>query len=108
MPGCWLVGGAVRDVLLGMPSVDLDVVVEGALVRATPRTGRPSARRRACVAHERFATATVAAPELTFDLVGARRERYPRPGALPEVEPASLEEDLVRRDFTSTPLAASL
>jgi tRNA nucleotidyltransferase (CCA-adding enzyme) len=59
--------------------------------------------------HERFGTATVRADGYVFDLAGARRERYPRPGALPEVElGASVEEDLARRDFTVNAVAARL
>jgi tRNA nucleotidyltransferase (CCA-adding enzyme) len=58
--------------------------------------------------HERFGTATVEAEDLAFDVARARRERYPAPGALPEVEPASLEEDLLRRDFTVNALAVAL
>jgi tRNA nucleotidyltransferase (CCA-adding enzyme) len=59
--------------------------------------------------HERFGTATVAAPGVVFDLAGARRERYERPGALPVVElGASLGEDLARRDFTVNAIALHL
>lgn len=106
VPGCWLVGGAVRDLLLGLTPLDLDVVVEG---------DAPAAARRAAarldgeaVAHERFGTATVVAGGLRFDLVTARREAYPAPGALPEVEPAPLDEDLARRDFSIHALALGL
>ena len=58
--------------------------------------------------HERFGTATVEAPDATFDLASARRERYEKPGALPEVElGASLAADLARRDFTVNAIAAA-
>jgi tRNA nucleotidyltransferase (CCA-adding enzyme) len=105
-PGCWLVGGAVRDLLLGSVPLDLDVVVEGDAAAAA----REAAERLGGQArlHERFGTATVAASGLSFDLVTARRERYPAPGALPEVEPAPLDEDLGRRDFTVHALALGL
>ena len=102
----YLVGGAVRDLLRGDPSVDLDLVVEG--------DARGMARDLAAhlggetMEHERFGTATVRAPDLTLDLATARRERYRSPGALPEVEPASLEADLARRDFTVNAMAISL
>src|SRR5918997_1885181 len=87
----YIVGGAVRDLLLGIDPHELDFVVEGVIV------------------HERFGTATVEAPLATFDLAGARRERYERPGALPEVElGASLREDLERRDFTVNAIALHL
>jgi tRNA nucleotidyltransferase (CCA-adding enzyme) len=103
----YVVGGAVRDVLLGRTPHELDFVVEGDAVavarRAAERLGGT------VTVHERFGTATVEAPEVTFDLAGARRERYERPGALPEVElGASLREDLDRRDFTVNAIALHL
>ena len=104
--GAHLVGGAVRDVLLGGQAVDLDVVVEGdAGAAARTAAARLGGRVRE---HERFGTATVEAGDLAFDVARARRERYPAPGALPEVVPAPLEEDLRRRDFTVNALAVAL
>ncbi len=104
--GAHLVGGAVRDVLLGGEPVNLDVVVEGdAAAAARMAADRLGGRVRE---HERFGTALVEADDLTVDVARARRERYPAPGALPEVEPASLEEDLLRRDFTVNALAIAL
>jgi tRNA nucleotidyltransferase (CCA-adding enzyme) len=102
----WLVGGAVRDLLLGAHTVDLDVAIEG--------DAREVARELAtrvggeAIEHERFSTATVRADGLTVDLASTRRETYAEPGALPEVEPASLDEDLARRDFSVNAMAASL
>ena len=79
-----VVGGAVRDALLGKVPRELDLVVEGDAVpvarRAAERVGGT------LTVHERFGTATVRTGEFAFDLASARRERYPRPGALPEVE----------------------
>jgi tRNA nucleotidyltransferase (CCA-adding enzyme) len=103
----YVVGGAVRDVLLGRVPHELDFVVEGDAVavarRAAERLGGD------VIVHDRFGTATVTAPEATFDLAGARRERYERPGALPDVElGASLDEDLARRDFTVNAIALHL
>lgn len=106
VPGCWLVGGAVRDLLLGIAPLDLDVVVEGDAAEAAAAAAERLGGRM--VRHERFGTATVEAGDVSFDLATARRERYPRPGALPEVEAASLDEDLTRRDFTVNALAAAL
>jgi tRNA nucleotidyltransferase (CCA-adding enzyme) len=106
-PRVWVVGGAVRDLLLGGRPSDLDLVVEGDAL--------PVARRAAerldgeVLVHERFGTATVQGAEGAFDLAGARRESYPQPGALPVVElGASLEDDLARRDFTVNTLALRL
>ncbi len=106
VPGCWLVGGAVRDLLLGGQPLDLDVVVEGdAVAVAADAAARLDGRMRG---HDRFGTATVEAGGLRFDLATARRESYAAPGALPAVEPAPLDEDLRRRDFTVNALAAGL
>lgn len=106
LPSAFLVGGAVRDLLRGADSVDIDVAVEGDAVGAA----RAIAERLGgeAVQHDRFGTATVRAGDLALDLAATRRERYPEPGALPEVEPAPLVEDLARRDFTVNSMAAAL
>jgi tRNA nucleotidyltransferase (CCA-adding enzyme) len=102
----WLVGGAVRDLMLGASTVDLDVAIEGD-ARAVARDLAERLGGEA-VEHERFGTATVRAGDLVVDLASTRRESYAHPGALPDVEPASLDEDLARRDFTVNAMAASL
>jgi tRNA nucleotidyltransferase (CCA-adding enzyme) len=106
LPPAFLVGGALRDLLRGAENVDLDLAIEGDAVA----TARELATRLEgeALEHERFGTATVRAEGLTVDLATTRRERYPRPGALPEVEAAPLEEDLARRDFTVNAMAAAL
>ena len=102
-----MVGGAVRDVLLGRTPHELDFVVEGDAVAVARRAAERLGGR--VIVHDRFGTATVEAPDATFDLAGARRERYERPGALPDVElGASLREDLERRDFTVNAIALHL
>ena len=99
----YVVGGAVRDLLLDREPRELDFVVEGDALAVARRVGDR------VVAHERFGTATVSVPGATFDLASARRERYERPGALPEVElGATLREDLERRDFTVNAIALHL
>jgi tRNA nucleotidyltransferase (CCA-adding enzyme) len=105
--GVWVVGGAVRDLLLGRDPHELDLVVEG---DAVPVARRAAARLGGdVVVHDRFGTATVRGGGVAFDLASARRERYERPGALPEVElGAPLEDDLARRDFTVNTLALRL
>src|SRR4051794_25474011 len=103
----YVVGGAVRDVLLGRTPHELDFVVEGDAVAVARRAAERLGGR--VTVHERFGTATVQASDATFDLAGARRERYERPGALPDVElGASLAEDLARRDFTVNAIALHL
>jgi tRNA nucleotidyltransferase (CCA-adding enzyme) len=105
--GIWVVGGAVRDLLLGRRPVELDLVVEGdahaVARRAAERLGGEVR------VHDRFGTATVRGGGTAFDLAAARRETYGRPGALPDVRlGASIEEDLARRDFTVNTLALRL
>jgi tRNA nucleotidyltransferase (CCA-adding enzyme) len=99
----YTVGGTVRDLLLGGAPRDLDLVVVGdvaGLVSRLGGTARP---------HPRFGTATVAGPEgARYDLAMARRETYRRPGALPDVAPAGILEDLDRRDFAANALALGL
>jgi tRNA nucleotidyltransferase (CCA-adding enzyme) len=103
----YVVGGAVRDALLGRTPHELDFVVEGDAVAVARRAAERSGGR--VVVHDRFGTATVEAPGATFDLAGARRERYERPGALPVVElGATLRDDLDRRDFTVNAIALHL
>ena len=98
----YLVGGAVRDLLLGWPRGDIDVVVEGDAREVARELGGE------IVEHERFATARVRLGELEIDLASARAETYAHPGALPDVSPAGIEEDLARRDFSINAMAIRL
>jgi tRNA nucleotidyltransferase (CCA-adding enzyme) len=95
----YLVGGAVRDLLLGRSPENLDVAVEGDAVAVARRLGDDVAE------HDRFSTAETTLGAMEIDLASTRTESYPAPGALPEVKPASLEEDLARRDFTVNAIA---
>jgi tRNA nucleotidyltransferase (CCA-adding enzyme) len=98
----YLVGGAVRDLLIGRERADIDVAVEGDAAELAHRLGGDVR------AHERFATATVRVDGLVVDLAATRAETYERPGALPEVRPAPLADDLARRDFTVNAMAVPL
>ncbi|MGI9097269.1 MAG: hypothetical protein ACR2H2_02030 [Solirubrobacteraceae bacterium] len=100
--GVHLVGGAVRDLLLGREPRELDVVVEGDVAPIARRLGAGA------TIHERFGTATVEAGGCRFDLASARAESYARPGALPDIRPAGIDEDLRRRDVTVNALALDL
>jgi tRNA nucleotidyltransferase (CCA-adding enzyme) len=92
--GVHLVGGPVRDLLLGRPWRVMDVVVEGDLDAATERLGE------VVNTYERFGTAEVRAGDCLYELVRARAESYAHPGALPDVRPGTLAQDLERRDVT--------
>ena len=109
--GVYLVGGAVRDVLLGEQSLDLDVMVEGDAIALARELARALGGRSH--PHEKFQTAVVKATdehghEIRVDLATARTEFYGAPGALPEVERSTLRHDLARRDFTINAMATSL
>ena len=106
----FIVGGFVRDLIVGHPSMDFDLVVEGDAIALARRVAAALGGR--VVAHHRFGTAKWKlppnAPLAHLDFVSARTEFYPHPSALPEVEHASIKLDLHRRDFTINTLALSL
>lgn len=105
--GLYAVGGCVRDLLLGIENLDLDLVVEGDGIAFARRLGE---RLRAKItAHERFGTAIVLLPDgFKLDVATARTEYYEYPTALPTVEHSSIKKDLYRRDFTINALAIRL
>jgi tRNA nucleotidyltransferase (CCA-adding enzyme) len=103
------VGGLVRDLLLGRLGrrPDIDLVVEGDARTLARRLAETRGGR--LLEHAAFRTATLELPDgRRLDLASARRERYHAPGALPAIEPASLTEDLGRRDFSLNALALRL
>ncbi|MBI4297244.1 MAG: CCA tRNA nucleotidyltransferase [Chloroflexi bacterium] len=102
----YLVGGVVRDLLLGRGIVDLDLVVEGDAIALARRLAQELAGKART--HPRFGTAKVEMAGWSADLASARSETYAHPGALPQVTPASIAEDLARRDFTVNAMAICL
>jgi tRNA nucleotidyltransferase (CCA-adding enzyme) len=100
--GVYLVGGSVRDLLLGGEPLDLDLVVEGDAAELAARLGGDVR------VYDRFGTSAVRLEPFTYDIASARRETYRQPGALPDVVPASVDDDLLRRDFTVNALAIAL
>ncbi|MFN3480331.1 MAG: CBS domain-containing protein [Thermodesulfovibrionales bacterium] len=102
----YLVGGSVRDLIMGHENLDIDIVIEGdGIAFAREFSKRLDARLRT---HERFGTAQVFTKELKIDVATARTEYYESPGALPTVETSSIKKDLYRRDFTINTLAIKL
>lgn len=112
----YLVGGFVRDLLLGQPGLDLDIVVEGDAVALARALAKKQGGK--VTAHPRFGTATWYldhGPQTVdrglpsfIDLITARSETYTTPGALPEVMSSTIADDIRRRDFTINTLALRL
>ncbi|NPA58670.1 MAG: CBS domain-containing protein [Aquificae bacterium] len=103
----YLVGGIVRDMVLGKENLDIDLIVEGDAVELA----RAYARERKLPYHtfEEFMTAQITLETgEKIDLATARKETYTHPGAYPKVEKATIREDLYRRDFTINTLAVEL
>jgi tRNA nucleotidyltransferase (CCA-adding enzyme) len=110
-----LVGGAVRDLLLGHWPRELDVTVDGdAAGLATSLAASVSPSERAYghpvqpTLHDRFGTASVAWAYGRIDVAERRAESYSAPGALPDVRHGTFDEDLARRDFTVNAIALPL
>jgi tRNA nucleotidyltransferase (CCA-adding enzyme) len=105
--GVYLVGGTVRDILLGKRGFDVDIAVEGDAIALAERLAEELGGR--LNAHDRFGTAVVVYDDTErVDVVTCRTEFYAAPATLPLVEQASIREDLFRRDFTINAMAVSL
>ncbi len=102
----YLVGGPLRDLLLNRPSLDLDICTEGeAMTLADALAAHLAIRPRH---HPAFGTTSLRLHGFSLDIAAARSETYRHPGALPTVRPASIHEDLRRRDFTINAMALRL
>ncbi len=98
-PSLWLVGGPVRDLLLGETPLDVDLMLTGPPEPVAAALGAELSR------HPAYLTASAGG----YDLAQPRHETYPHPGALPQVTPAeSVEADLARRDFSVNAMAVGL
>jgi tRNA nucleotidyltransferase (CCA-adding enzyme) len=106
LPPAYLVGGAVRDLLLGGDPLDIDIAIEGD-ARSAARALAERLGGQARV-YDRFGTADVIVGGQTLHLVSTREETYDTPGELPRVTQASLSDDLRRRDFTVNAMAIGL
>jgi len=103
---CWLVGGGVRDALLGLAVSDLDISAVGATAEFAEAAA--DALGGAVVSRSQFNTFGIGTASGRLDIAMARRETYARPGALPSVSPGMMADDLARRDFSINAMAVSL
>jgi len=105
----WLVGGAVRDEMLRIPhDADFDIVLRGSSAELAKFLYKNKVSRIPPVTYERFGTAMVQVENTQIELVTARRESYESGSRKPQVEPATLEEDALRRDFTVNTLMKNI
>jgi tRNA nucleotidyltransferase (CCA-adding enzyme) len=102
----YLVGGVIRDLLLGRTNLDLDLVVEGDATKLARKIIETKPGK--ITTHSRFNTAKIQWQKWSVDLATARSETYAKPGALPIVKPSSIRSDLFRRDFTINTMAVYL
>ena len=103
----YLVGGPVRDLLCGKQSFDLDIAIEGNTAKFINALSKKLKAK--VVSHKRFGTFVLTLQNSShIDFATARSEKYLKPGALPEVEFCSIENDLSRRDFTLNAIAFSI
>jgi len=99
----YIAGGTVRDLLLGSPSKDIDLVIEGDSFSLAAEISHLFPGKT--ILHERFKTAKLEVNGFSVDIATARKETYDHPGALPRVEVGTLKDDLNRRDFSINSMA---
>jgi len=102
----YLVGGIVRDLMLGRPSPDIDIMAEGDAVGLARQMAEKLGAR--LTVHRDFGTASLKIDGFSVDMATCRNEDYLHPGALPVVKPGSIRDDLQRRDFTINAMAVCI
>ena len=103
----YLVGGAVRDCIMGIPNLDVDIVVEGDGIKFA-KLLKKKLKAGSFVAWDKFGTAELVIDDIKLEVATARSEKYEKNSRKPTIEPASIDKDLKRRDFTINTLAISL
>ena len=103
----YVVGGYVRDMLLGRSSNDIDIMVEGDGIEFAKKLSK-ILHVDVTVDYEKFGTALIPHPDLEIEVASARKEKYETYSRIPKITPASVEEDMSRRDFTINAISASI
>ncbi len=104
----YVIGGYVRDLLLGRPSKDIDIVVLGSGIDLAQAVAKKIGRKGKITVYRTFGTALLKVNEMDVEFVGARKESYRSDSRNPSVEDGTLEDDQNRRDFTINSMSVSL
>ncbi len=103
----YIVGGYIRDLLLGQKVKDIDVMAAGNGISVAKAFAEKIGVKQVIV-YEKFGTAMVKLPDRDIEFVGARKEKYHERSRKPSVQPATVDDDLSRRDFTINAIAVAL
>ncbi|MDE6206483.1 MAG: CCA tRNA nucleotidyltransferase [Muribaculaceae bacterium] len=105
---CYVVGGYVRDLIIGRHSKDIDFVTVGSGIELATKVGENIGPRAHLAVYRNYGTAQLHFGKTELEFVGARRESYSRDSRNPIVEDGTLDDDLARRDFTINAMAISV